>query len=134
MALIYEKVLLYKVVKTWDDNNPNLSEVYKLQSNDSRNKSRVEIHKDNGKYGIKITTDKTIPEFNKGAEKCDLNWADSFGEFENVLQGHHKRPGNRCFTSTFRSPSMQLCQYRLCRIAVWKKTSIKQFSSLFRKR
>ncbi len=39
MALIYKKVPLHKVVKTWDDNNPNLSEVYKLQSNNSRNKS-----------------------------------------------------------------------------------------------
>jgi hypothetical protein len=28
--------------------------------------------------------------FNKGAEKCDLNWSNSFMEFENVLQGHHK--------------------------------------------
>ncbi len=89
MASIYEKVPLHKVVNTWDDNNPNLSEVYKLQSNDSHSKSWVEIHKDNGKYGIKFTIDKTIPEFNKGAEKCNLNWADSFGEFENVLQGHH---------------------------------------------
>jgi hypothetical protein len=33
MALIFEKVPLYKVVKAWDDNNPNLSEVYTLQSN-----------------------------------------------------------------------------------------------------
>ncbi len=72
MALIYEKVPLYKVVKAWDDNNPNLSEVYKLQSNDSQNKSHVKIHKDNEKYGIKCTIDKMIPEFNKGAEKCDL--------------------------------------------------------------
>ncbi len=39
MALIYKKVLLYEVIKTWDNNNPNLSEVYKLQSNNSRNKS-----------------------------------------------------------------------------------------------
>jgi hypothetical protein len=31
-----------------------------------------------------------IPKFNKGAEKCDLNWSDSFVEFKNVLQGHHK--------------------------------------------
>ncbi len=90
MASIYEKVPLYKVVKAWEDNGPNLSEDYKLQSNDSRNKSRVEIHKDNGKYGIEFTINKTIPEFKKGAEKCDLNWSDSFVEFKNVLQGHHK--------------------------------------------
>jgi hypothetical protein len=70
MALIYKKVPLYMVVKASDDNNPNLSEVYKLQSNNSQN---IEIHKDNGKYGIKFTINKTTPEFNKGAEKCDLN-------------------------------------------------------------
>ncbi len=64
IALIFEKVPLYKVVKAWDDNNPNLSEVYKLQSNNLQNKSRVEIHKDNGKYGIEFTIDKTIPKFN----------------------------------------------------------------------
>ena len=38
MASIYEKVPLYKVVKTWDDNGPNLSKVYKLQSNNPCNK------------------------------------------------------------------------------------------------
>ncbi len=66
-------------MKTWEDNNPNLSEVYKLQSNNTHNKSQVEIHKDKGKYGIEFTIDKTIPEFNKGAEKCNLNnWSDSF--------------------------------------------------------
>jgi hypothetical protein len=85
IASIYERVPLYKVVKAWDDNGPNLSEDYKLQSNDLQNKSRVEIHKDNGKYVIEFTIDKTIPEFNKGAEKCDLNCSDSFVEFENVL-------------------------------------------------
>ena len=90
MASIYERVPLYKVVKAWDDNNPNLSEVYKHQSNDLWNKSCIEIPKDNGNYGIEFTIDKTIPEFNKGAEKCDLNWSDSFVEFKNVLQGHHK--------------------------------------------
>ncbi len=90
MALIYEKVPLYKVVKAWDDSAPNLSKVYKLQSNDPQNKSCVEIHKDNGKYGIEFTINKTIPKFNKGAEKCDLNWSDYFVEFENMLQGHHK--------------------------------------------
>ncbi len=57
MASIYKKVPLYKVVKAWDDNDPNLSEVYKLQSNNLQNKSRVEIHKDNGKYGIELTID-----------------------------------------------------------------------------
>ncbi len=72
MALIFEKVRLYKVVKAWDGNGPNLSEVYKLLSNNPQNKKCAEIHKDNGKYGIEFTIDKTIPEFNKGAEKSGV--------------------------------------------------------------
>ncbi len=87
---MYERVPLYKVVRAWDDNNPNLSECYKLQSNNSCNKSCVKIHKDNGKYGIEFTTNKPILEFNKRAEKCDLTLSDSFVEFENVLQGQHR--------------------------------------------
>ena len=87
MASIYKKVSLYKVVKAWDNNNPNLSEAYKLQSNHMQNKSCVEIHNDNGKYGIKFTIDKTIPEFNMGAEKCDLNWSDPFCGVQECVPG-----------------------------------------------
>ncbi len=73
-------------------------------SNDSWNKSPIEIYKDNGKYDIEITIDKTIPEFNKGAEKCDLNWSDSFVEFENVLQGHHKTAWKQVLHEHFSEP------------------------------
>jgi hypothetical protein len=104
MASIYEKLPLYKVMKTWEDNDPNLSEVYKLQSNNSCNKSRVEIHKDNSKYAIKFTIDKTIPKFNKGAEKCNLNWSNSFAEFENVLQGHHRTAWKQVLHEHFPEP------------------------------
>jgi hypothetical protein len=104
MALIYEKVPLYKVLKAWDDNNPNLSEVYKLQSDDPQNKSFVDIHKDNGKYGIEFTINKTIHEFNKKAEKYDLNWSDSFVEFKNVLQGHHKTAWKQVLYEHFPEP------------------------------
>jgi hypothetical protein len=41
--------------------------------------------------------DKTIPEFNKGTEKCDLTWSDSFVEFKNVLQGHCHAHGNNLY-------------------------------------
>jgi hypothetical protein len=61
MALIFEKVPLYKVVKAWDNNDPNLSEVYKPQSNDPQNKSRFEIHEGNGNCGIKFTIDTCSP-------------------------------------------------------------------------
>ncbi len=132
MALIYEKVPLYKVVKAWDNNDPNLSEVYKLQSSNSRNKSWVEIHKDNGEYGIKFTIDKTTPEFNKGAEKCDLNWSDSFAEFENVLQGHHKTAWKQVLHEHFPEPAdatVPLPATQDHKIAAWKKTSIKRSKS-----
>ncbi len=72
MASIYERVPLYKVIKAWDDNNPNLSEVYKLQSNNLWNKSRVEIHKDNGKYGIEFTIDKRSSSLTKGLKNVTL--------------------------------------------------------------
>jgi hypothetical protein len=104
MALIYQKVRLYNVVKAWDDNDPNLSEVYKLQSKNPQNKSCIEIHEDNGKYGIEFTIDKMITEFNKGAEKCDLNWLDSFLDFENVLQGHHKTAWKQVLHEHFPKP------------------------------
>ncbi len=42
-----------------------------------------------------------------------------------------KWPGNRCFKSTFQSPSMWRCQCQLRKIVAWKKTSIEKFSSLF---
>ena len=116
MALIYKRPPFYKVQKDWE-NNDTLFECYKLQSNNPPNKSHVKIHKDNGKYGIKLTVNKTVPEFNKGAEKCNLTWVDSFMEFKNVLQGqhrtawkqtHHKHvpePGNE----TISVPAVQDC-------------------------
>jgi hypothetical protein len=121
MALIYKKVPLYKVIKAWDNNDPNLSEDYKLQSSDLCNKSCIKNHKDNGKYGIEFTINKMIPEFNKGAEKCDLNWSDSFVEFEKCSRATTKQPGNRCFMSTFQSLLMQLGQYQPHKITAWKK-------------
>ncbi len=104
MASIYEKVPLCKVVKAWDNYNPNLSEIYKLQSNDLQNKSYVKVHKDNGIYGIEFTINKTIPEFNKGAEKSDPNWSDSIVEFENVLQSHHKTAWKQVLHEHFSEP------------------------------
>ncbi len=121
MALIYEKVSLYKVKTAWDNNDPNLTEIYKLQSNDPNNKSCVEIHKDNGKYGIKFTINKMIPEFNKGAEKCDLKWSDSFVEFESVLQGHHTTAWKQVLHEHFPEPVDATCQYWQHKIVAWKK-------------
>ena len=64
-------------------------ETYKLQNKDPRYKLKVEVHIDSGKLGAEFTVDKTIPDFNKGAEKIHLNWAHSFEEFDNVLKGQY---------------------------------------------
>ena len=103
MASIYKHPPFYKGEKKWDDND-TLSEVYKLQSNTPQNKSCIETHKDNGGYSIKFTVNITIPEFNKGAEKCELTWVDSFTEFENVLQGQHRTAWKQMLDEHFPEP------------------------------
>jgi hypothetical protein len=64
-----------------------LPKVYKLTSPNPCNKDKVKIHKDSGLRGIEFTVDKTIPDFNKAAEKVDLDYAHAFVKFENVLKG-----------------------------------------------
>jgi hypothetical protein len=81
-----------------------LSEVCKRRSNNPKIKNLVEIHKDNGGYSIEFTVDKTIPEFNQGAEKCELTWVDSFTEFENVLQGQHGTAWKQTLHKHFSEP------------------------------
>jgi len=83
MASIYEKPPLFKLQKTWNEKTI-LPEVYKLMSPNPRNKNKAKIHKDSGLYGIEFTVDKTIPDFNKGASKVELDYATAFVEFENV--------------------------------------------------
>jgi len=86
MASIYEKPSLFKLQKTWNEKTI-LPEVYQLMSPNPRNKNKAEIHKDSGLYGIEFTVDKTIPDFKKGADKVELDYANAFIEFENVLEG-----------------------------------------------
>jgi hypothetical protein len=109
MASMYERVPLYKVVKAWDNNNSNLSDVYKHQSKDPRNKICIEIHKDNGKYCIEFTTDKMIPEFNKGAKNVTLTGQTPSWSLKMCSRVTIKWHGNRCFTSTSQSLLMQQC-------------------------
>jgi hypothetical protein len=124
MASIYEKVLLYKVMKTWEDNDPNLSKVYKLQSNNTRNKSRVEIHKDNGKYGIEFTIKKPSLSLIREQKNSTLIGPTPSQSLKTCSRATTEQPGNRCFMSTFLSLLMQLCLYRLSRITIRKRPSI----------
>ncbi len=84
MASIYEKPPHFVLEKTWDKKT-RLPNTYKLQSSDSQNKIKAEVHQDSGKLRVKFTIKKMIPEFEKGAKKVNLDYAHSFVEFENVL-------------------------------------------------
>ena len=74
MMGIYEKPPLFKQQKTWNEKTI-LPKVYKLKSPNPHNKNKVEIHKDSGLYGIEFTFNKTISDFNKEADKVELNYA-----------------------------------------------------------
>jgi hypothetical protein len=103
MAFIYKRPPFYKGEKKWD-NNDTLSKVYKLRSSNPKNKNLIKIHKDNRGYSIKFTVNKTIPEFNQGAEKCKLTWVNSFTEFKNVLQGQHRTAWKQTLHEHFPKP------------------------------
>ncbi len=85
MASFYEKLPHFVLEKIWDEKT-QLPKTYKLQSNNSRNKIKAEVHQDSGKLGIEFTVNKTIPDFKNGAKKINLDFSHSFVEFENVLQ------------------------------------------------
>ena len=97
----------------------------------SPEQSHVAIHKDNSKYLIEFTVDKTIPKFNKGAEKCNLTWVDSFTELKMCSKDSTGLPRNRRSTSTSQSPSAQRCLFWSNKITTPAKTFIKLFSSFF---
>jgi hypothetical protein len=62
MASIYEKKPFFVLQRCWDTKTV-LPKVYKLQSNNPRNKYKAEIHKDDGLLGIKFTLNKIISDF-----------------------------------------------------------------------
>jgi hypothetical protein len=86
MASIYEKPPLFKLQKMWNERT-NLPEVYTLFSPNPTNKSKFEIHKDNGLLGLEWTVDKTIPDFDKACDKLVIDYFTAFIKFENVLKG-----------------------------------------------
>jgi hypothetical protein len=103
MAAIFEKPPHFLLQKTWDEKT-SLPEAYKLQSNDSFNKVKVEVHQDSGKLGVEFTVDRTIPDFNSGAVKINLDFTHSFTEFENVLQGQYKTAWKQIVHEFFPEP------------------------------
>ncbi len=104
MASIYEKPPHFVLEKTLDKKT-RLHETYKLQGSNSQNKIKAEIHQDSGKLGVKFTIDKMIPEFEKGAKKVNLDYAHSFVEFKNVLQGQYKTAWKQVIHEHFPEPT-----------------------------
>jgi hypothetical protein len=75
-----------------------------LQSNDSFNKVKAKVHQDSGKLGVEFTIDKTIPDFNSGAGKINLDWTHSFTKFDNMLQGQYKTAWKQIVHEFFPEP------------------------------
>jgi hypothetical protein len=104
MASIYKKPPLALLKKSFDEKNL-LKEVYMMQNKDPRfDKLKAEIHMDSGRLGVVFTVNKTIPDFNKGAEKIHLDWTTSFEEFENVLEGQYKTAWKQVMHDHFPEP------------------------------
>jgi hypothetical protein len=104
MASNDEKPPHFVLEKTWDKKT-RLPETYKLQGSNSWNKIKAEIHQDSGKLGVEFTINKTIPEFEKGAKKVNLDYAYSFVEFENVFQGQYKTAWKQVAHEHFPEPT-----------------------------
>ncbi len=104
MASIYKKLPLALLEKSFDKKNLP-KEVYKMQKKDQRfNKLKAEVHFDSGWLGVEFTADKTIPDFNKGAENIHLNWTKPFNKFENVLKGQYKMAWKQVMHDHFLEP------------------------------
>ena len=104
MASIFEKKPFFKTAREWDAKT-KFNEVYKLQSNDPRNKCKAEIPKDSGGLGIEFTLDRTITEFIHGAERVNLDYVQSFAEFGNVLQGRLSSDWKQVLDDHFPEPA-----------------------------
>jgi hypothetical protein len=76
-----------------------------MQNKDLRfDNLKAEIYIDNGRLGVEFTVDKTIPDFNKGAEKIHLDWTTSFEEFKNVLERQYKTAWKQVMHDHFPEP------------------------------
>ena len=104
MASIFEKKPFFKLARKWDAKT-KFNEVYKLQSNDARNKYKAKIPKDSGGLGIEFTLNQTITDFIRGAKRVNLNFVQSFAEFGNVLQGCLLSNWKQVFEDNFPEPT-----------------------------
>ncbi len=82
----------------------SLPNSYKLQCHDPCNKVKAKVHQDSSKPGVKFTNNKTIPNFEKGAKKVNLNWTHLFIKFDNMYQGQYKTAWKQVVQENFPEP------------------------------
>ena len=104
MASIFEKKPFFKTTRKWDAKT-KFNKVYKLQSNDLRNKYKTEIPNDLGSLGIEFTLDRTITDFIHGAKRVNLDYVQSFTQFGNVLQGRLLSDWKQVLEDNFPKPA-----------------------------
>ena len=103
MASIFEKTPFFKVKRTWDEKT-KLPETYKLRSNEYGQKQTAEVHTDGGEFGPEFTISRTIPDFLRGAEKTNLTYEQSLGEFQNVFRGPLLTDWNHVLATNYPEP------------------------------
>jgi hypothetical protein len=103
MASIYEKEPLYKVVMAWDDNDPNLSEVYKLQSSYSCKKNVSKYTRITESMLSNLPSTRWSLSSIRERKNVILTGQTPLWSLKTCSRATTKQPGNRCFMSTYRA-------------------------------
>jgi hypothetical protein len=97
------KKTFFVLQRRWDTKKV-IPKIYKLQSNDPRNKYKAKIHKDDGLLRVEFTLNKMISEFIRALEKLNLDYITSFAEFGNVLLGRYQTNWKQVLHEHFLEP------------------------------
>jgi hypothetical protein len=100
MASFYEKPSHFVLEKTWDEKT-RLPKTYKLQSSYSRNKIKAKVQQDSGNLGVVLL----LTERSLSLKKGPRDYAHSFVEFKNVLQGQYKTAWKQVIHEHFPEPT-----------------------------
>ena len=85
MASIFEREPIFAYNRPWDDET-KLPEKFKF----SGTSGKAEVHVDSGSLGMEFFYQKTLPDFIQAATKLNWSWAETFSEFENVLDSSYR--------------------------------------------
>ena len=85
MASIFEREPIFAYDRPWDDET-KLPEKFKF----SGTSGKAEVHVDSGSLGMEFFYQKTLPDFIQAATKLNWSWAETFSEFENVLDSSYR--------------------------------------------